>query len=221
MTVIASAIINRVRTQLIDVGANGATLRWADAELLNWLSDGQRTLVAAIPRASAKLAVVSLVAGTRQAIPADGYCFLTSYRNMGTSGSTPGVATKKIEREVLDSQYPTWHSDTGSAVVAAFTFDMSDRLAFYVYPQSLGTSKLEILYSTMPPDLVALTDALVVSDIYETALTDYVLNRAHLKDSDYAAGAQLAAGYLQSFMAFLAATGGGDAITQATQTGRT
>ena len=46
MAVTAQTILTRVRTQLID---ELTQQRWTDPELLRWLSDGQRTLVAMDP----------------------------------------------------------------------------------------------------------------------------------------------------------------------------
>lgn len=219
MTVLASSIVTRVRSALIDNGDNGAPQRWPDADLLRYMSDGQRTIVAAIPRASSKVAVISLVAGTRQSIPADGHCLLSAIRNMGVGGSTPGASVMLEPRAILDAQYLTWHSDTATASVVAYTFDMSDQAGFFVYPPSLGTSKLEINYSVLPPELAATTDPLTIKEIYQTALYDYVMYRAHQKDSDYAGGQAVAAGYLNSFTAFMTSNHQ-DATTVATQQGK-
>ncbi len=201
MSVVASSIITRARLQLIDTGT---TQRWTDTELLYWLSDGQRAVVAAVPHASQVTQSVLLVAGSRQTIPAGGYKLLNVYRNMGTTGTTPGQTCQKVSREFMDANYYTWPSDTASAIVRAWFMDESDPLGFYVYPQNTGTSYIELNYSVMPADLAATTSTLNVQDIFQTALTDYVVARAHMKDSDYAAGAQIAAAWMQLFEQFVA-----------------
>jgi hypothetical protein len=203
MTVAASAILNRVRLQLADNQAGGLPYRWTDVELLGWLSDGQRTVVATQPRSSSKLVNVSLVAGTRQTLPSDAFQLLTCVRNMGASGTTPGKALQRVDRSLMDTQYPTWPQDTQTAAPYLWMYDLADPTAFHVYPPNNGTAKVEVLYAQLPTELVATSDLLTVDDIYLTPLFDYVMYRAHSKDSDYAGGQQLASVYLGSFTAFL------------------
>lgn len=200
MAVVASSIINRARTQLAD---NGSTARWSDTELLNWLSDGQRAIVAADPVATQSVTGVSLVAGTRQSLPAGAHKLIHIYRNLSVAG-VAGKACSYVPLSLLDTQYPTWHSDTAVAGVTHWTYDENDPVAFYVYPRNDGTGRLEVNYSIMPSDLASTSSPIAVRDIYQTALLDYVMFRAHSKDSDYAAGQSLAAGYLQSFTNFVA-----------------
>lgn len=204
MTVTAQSIIDRVRTQLIDIGAQK---RWTDAELLQWLSDAQRAVIAVQADSSNFVTSVALAIGTRQKIPDDGNMLLSIYRNMGTDGQTPGRAVRIISREILDGQNPTWHTDAKVTDVYNYTFDATDRTAFYVYPPSDGTGHLEVNYSRLPSEMTELTDQIVVQEIYRTALFDYVMYRACQKDSDFAAGQSLAQTYFQSFVAFMGADG--------------
>lgn len=220
MSVAASSIFSRVRTQLIDNGVSGP-VRWTDAELLQWLSDGQRTIVAASPRASAKRAVVPLVAGTRQTIPADGYCLLTPYRNMTSlAGTTPGNALQKIERNWMDTQFPAWHMATPVTQPTGVMWDPSDPGVYYVTPPSDGTGYVEMSYAVEPPEMTATTDLLVVKDIYATPLFDYVMFRCADKDSDYAPGQAVAAAYSAAFTGFIASLMKDD-MTLATQANKT
>jgi hypothetical protein len=200
MAVAASNILTRVRTQLIDTGSQQ---RWADSELLQWLGDGERTIVAAVPWSYQKLTIMSLVAGTRQTLPPDSNSLIEIVRNL-TAGGAPGAPCTMIDRSILDRQYVDWHLPTNaSASVAAYTYDLNNPQVFYVYPYNNGSGSVEINYSVLPADLVNLSDNIHVRDIFSTALVDYVLFRAHQKDSDYAAGQALAGNYLQAFTAFL------------------
>jgi len=219
VTVLASAIISRVRTQMIDLGLSGP-LRWGDTELQQWIADAQRTIIAAAPRASSTVVTIPLVAGTRQTIPTNGYVFLKAYRNMGVSRNTPGNALEVVPRELMDTQYPTWHTATAVTNPPIVIFDPSDPTAFYVSPPSDGTGSMEINYSQGVADFTADTQPLIVSDIYQTPVFDYTMFRACQKDSDYAAGQQIAATYLNAFQGFLKAVMTDD-LTTATQTGRT
>jgi len=200
MTVQASQIIARARTQLIDTGA---VERWTDEEMLKWLSDGQRAAVAIAPATSATITVSPLVAGTKQSIPTDGYMLLTITRNMGVSRTTPGRACRIVSREVMDAFDPDWHTNVPAVSIKNYLFEPTLPRVFYVYPPSDGTGSVEISYSVMPVELTSVTDTIGLTDVYQTALLDYLLYRCYQKDSDFSAGQGLAALYLQSFITFV------------------
>lgn len=201
MTVLASAIIDRVRNQLIDTSADQ---RWSDDELLSFLSEAQKAVVAAIPVAYTKTINHPLIAGTRQPIPADGYVALTVMRNVDGRAVTP------VPRTILDMQYPDWHTEDPEEFVRHFFVEPNDPRAFYCYPPSDGLGQVVIVYSAVPADVTSLSDTLSLEDIYTTALFDFVMYRAHQKDGDYAAGQGVAAGYLAAFAAFLNAQRGSE-----------
>ena len=203
MTVAASIILTRVRDQLVD---SRTVKRWTDLELLRWLSDGQRTIVAANPSASSLVATVTCVAGSRQTIPSDGFALIRVYRNL-SAGGVAGDAVTEVGSELLDWQYPDRHSMTGAATIKAYSFDEKDRRAFYVFPPATTAASLQINYSVLPVEMTATTDLLKVEDIYQAPLVDYVLYRAHQKDGDFAGGQQVAAAYLASFTTFIASMG--------------
>ncbi|MGZ5183600.1 MAG: phage adaptor protein [Caldimonas sp.] len=217
MSVQVQTIYGRVRTQLIDTGA---TPRWTDQELINWICDGSRALVAVLPRASAKRVVIPMVAGTRQSIPTDGYTLLRVYRNMGASGATPGIALVKQPSLLMDTQYPTWHEAPAVKCPSVYVFDPADPTTFWVSGPSDGTGQLEISYSVMPGNLSNPTDLIQVQDIWQTALFDYCMWRAQQKDSDYAAGMAAAQQYFSSFSGLLGNLGR-DTMTQATMEAQT
>jgi hypothetical protein len=200
MSVAASVVLTKVRNQLAD---NGVVQRWTDAELLGWLSDGQRTIAGADASTASVVVPLQLSAGTRQAIPPGGYAFLSMYRNMGTDGQTPGAATRLVRRDLLDTILPGWHSAPASPTVQNYVFNNEDPRSYYVYPPNDGTGYVEINYAQMPTELTSDTQNLALPDIYQTPLFDYVMARAHAKDSDAAAGLQYAQMYMQSFMAFV------------------
>ncbi len=198
MTVTVSSIVDRARTQLIDTDA---LERWSDDELLQWLSDGQRALVTMVPDASSVIAVQPLVAGTKQSIPAGGYMLLAIIRNTNAAGTAPARTVRATTRELLDGFNTDWHNASATVNAQSYIFDPQSPDIFWVYPPNTGSGYVELVYSVTPPELTSLTDTLSVLDIYQTALVDYVLYRAHQKDSDFAAGMAVSASYLQSFMA--------------------
>lgn len=194
-TITAQSIIDKASTLLLDT----SNVRWSRAELLGWLNDGQRQIVTMAPSATNKVATMRLVAGTRQNIPSDGWTLLNVIRYMGTDGTRPGRAVRVTSQQLLDSYNPNWHSSTPSVVPQSYVFDQQDMTAFYVYPPNTGNGYVQLNYSPEPADLTLESQPIVVRDIFQTALLDYILYRACSKDAEYAPGLQLAAGYLQTF----------------------
>lgn len=195
-TVTAKTIIDKATIQLIDL----TNIRWTRAELLSWLNDGMRQIVLIQPSASSTTSVIKLDAGTRQYIPDDGWLLLAIYRNMGTTGTTPGRAIRIISREIIDGFNPDWHSDTAKAEVRNYIYTNQDQLAFYVYPPNTGTQYIEINYSAQPSNITE-TDVIPIFDVFQSALVDYILYRACSKDAQYAPGLQLASQYSAAFVA--------------------
>lgn len=205
-TVTAKTIIDKATIQLIDL----ANIRWTRAELLSWLNDGMRQIVLIQPSATSTTVSKKLDAGTRQSLPTGGWLLLQMYRNMGTSGTTPGRAIRIVSRELLDNFNPNWHTATAAAEVRNYIYDVQDQTAFYVYPPNTGTQYVELNYSAQPADLTSETDVIPIFDIFQSALVDYILYRACSKDAEYAPGLQLAQGYLSTFVAAI----GGKAQTE-------
>lgn len=201
-------VISRATFLLNDSGnvqaVVAANTRWSVAEMIDWVSDAQRQIVLQMANASNKVAVQSLVVGTRQKIPTDGWLLLGINRNMNADGS-PNRAIRQVNRAILDAQNPNWHMDTPQKVAWNFTYDAQDQDAFYIYPPNDGTGMLEMNYSAMPAQLVAVTDELLLDDIFLTPMVDYVCFRALSKDAEYAGGAQLATLFFQSFTAAVSA----------------
>lgn len=196
-TVTAKTIIDKATIQLIDL----TNIRWTRAELLGWLNDGMRQIVTIQPSASSTTVSKQLVAGTRQTIPTDGWLLLSIYRNMGTTGTTPGRAIRIISREILDSFNPSWHTATATAEVRNYIYTDQDQTAFYVYPPNTGTQYIEVNYSVQPADLTVESQAIPIFDVFQTALLDYILYRACSKDAEYAPGIALAQQYSAAFVA--------------------
>lgn len=183
-TILASKLI--ADAQLVLQDKNG--VRWTPAELLSWLNAAQREIVIFKPTAFVKNLAVKLVAGTKQTLPADAVQFMDITRNMGVDGVTPGRAVRLVERETLDAARPGWHTDTASATVRHFIYNPLDPLTVYVYPPqpAAGQGYVEQVYGASPADVATANDPITLGNIYASAMTDYMLYRAFLKDSEYA-----------------------------------
>lgn len=190
---LASEIISRAQIVLNDAGG----VRWTDTELLKWISDGQRVIALVRPDSVSENTALTLVAGTKQTIPADGMRLLDVVRNLTSTGG-PDRSVRMVERETLDAQSYNWHQATAGKTVN-FIYDNRDPLHFYVYPPAVAGAKLEILYSKQPAEITATNQALTLLDVYAEPLFNYVLFRAYSKDAEYGANAALAQGYLSLF----------------------
>lgn len=198
-TITAQSIINKASTLLNDT----SNVRWTRAELLGWLNDAQRQIVVLQPSSTSKLATIQLVSGTRQTIPSDGWLLLKVIRYMGTNGTTPGRALRVVSQQVMDAYNPYWHSDRPTLTPQSYVFDEQEKTAFYVYPPNTGAGYVQINYSPEPVDLTTESQAIVVRDIFEPAIVDYICYRAMSKDAEYAPGVALAGNYLTTFNAAL------------------
>lgn len=188
-----SDITTRVRILLNDQDET----RWTPSELAAWTNDAQKLVALMRPDASVSNSVVSLSAGTKQSIPTDGFRLLDVIRNIGSDGTSAGRAVRIVDREVLDSQDPMWHTTTQSATIKHFIYDNRNPLTFYVYPPAQSGAKLELMYSKAPAEVVNANDNLAISDLYLDTVLNYVMYRAYSKDADFSANANLATGYLQ------------------------
>lgn len=202
-------VLSRARILLNDQDGT----RWLDSELISWLNDAQKLIAMTRPDASVSNSPVTLVAGTKQALPTGGFRLLDVIRNISANGAG-GRSIRIVDREVLDSQDPMWHTSTESATIKHFIYDNRDPKTYYVYPASAAGTKIEIMYSVSPAEIVyngtnsatiaaTLDIVLTVSDIYLEAVLNYVMYRAYSKDAEFSQNPQLAAGYLQTVYSML------------------
>ena len=202
-----SDITSRARILLNDQDGT----RWLDNELVSWINDAQKLIALVRPDASVANSTVTLVAGTKQTVPSGGFRLLDVIRNMGADGTTGGRSIRIVDREVLDSQDPMWHTTTQSGTIKHFIYDNRNPLAYYVYPPAIAGTKIEIMYSVSPAEIVynagnvagTMNTDLTVADIYLESVLNYVMYRAYSKDAEFSQNPQLAAGYLQTVYSML------------------
>lgn len=198
-TIEAGVIVDRALKKLNDEAED----RFDRLELLDSLNVAESAIVILRPSAYTKTVVVTLIAGTKQTIPSDGYTFLKPRRNMGVGGATPGRVITPITFDELDNIDKDWHTATENAVVRHTLFDPDDPRTYYVYPKQPGTpAQIEIVHGATPPAILDLDDPINLDDIYENALFYYVMFEAHSKDTT-AARTSKAAAYMSLFRAQL------------------
>jgi len=202
MAVAVSTIINNAKILLHDEDDDNR--RWPDTELVSWISAGQREAVIHKPDVYMVTAAVQLSAGSKQTIPTGGVQLVDVYRNMGTTGTTAGNAIVPVDRKTLDRFIPGWHAATAAAAVRNIVFDGQNPKVFFVYPPNTGTGYVELAYSLSPAN-VSLGGNIVLDDIWESALTDYVVYRALMKDSDSGESEARAVAFYRNFLIALGA----------------
>lgn len=188
-------IINRLIDLLADGDRGDDEARWTDAELLRWINDFRMALITRKPSSCSKIATVTLVAGTQQTIPDNGTQLFDVICNMGVSGTAPGRAIRRTDRQNIDDDDLTWHAGTQSAEISQFTYDDRMPKDFFVYPPAQAGTKIKLAYAAIPDAVTALADNLDVGLEVMDAAVNYVAYRAKSKDSQYANAAEAAAYY--------------------------
>jgi hypothetical protein len=187
-----------VLTRAADIIQDQTNVRWPQDELLRYLNDARREVAIARPDLYATTANVSLSAGSKQSLPADGMRLIDVIRNM--PGGVAGNALRIVEREILDAQKPGWHTESQTAALKHFMYDERNPRVFYVYPPATSGHQIEITYGKSPTDITNTSTELADEDIYAGAIVDYVCYRAFSKDSEYAGNAQRAMAHYQQFL---------------------
>jgi len=180
---------------------NDANVRWTDAELLRWTSQGQKAIALLRPDATAQIKNLILVAGTRQTLSGSDIQLLDIIRNMGASGTTPGRPVSLVEREFLDTQI-NWHTGTPAAYIRNFAYDERSPRDFWCYPPATAGIQVQATVSVEPAAVTALNNTLAIPSIFDSALMDFVLYRSFQKGATVGNQSR-ASVHLQSFGAAL------------------
>jgi hypothetical protein len=205
VTTTAQSIIKQAHELLQDPDG----VRWPATELVAHLNDGQRALCELRPEMFAVTVATTLIAGPKQATPANCSKLLEIPRN------TNGNAIRPVERVQLDAIEPTWYTKTGVAVIKHTMVDARENNTFYVYPPASVGASVDLVYAAFPTDVPApsgitastVTGNVNVNDQFKTALLHFVLSRSYMKDAEFGGNATLAASHLQLFTAAAGATG--------------
>lgn len=123
-----------------------SSLYWTQAELISYVNQFCQFAPGLKPDLTATRAIVSLVAGSYQALPADGFQFLDAYFN----GAGQSVFIRQLD-EYKHAHFSNAASAAQVANVTVVCADPRDPKRFFTFPPSTGSdSTLEILYAQMP-----------------------------------------------------------------------
>ncbi len=180
-------------------------VRWTKPELYGWVNDGACEIVLRRPAARPVTDVITLEAGTFQRTPDGTLNLLDVIRNVG------GRPVRRIDRQLLDDQLPTWQEQKQAAAIKHFMFDEATPTTFYVYPPAKAGTQVEALYSAAPPVIGDDEDLVLLDRAYIGPMVSYVIYRCLAKDSEYANAAMATA----HFQAFSEALGSQNTVTEA------
>lgn len=188
-------------------------IRWTPAELCIWINEAVRAIILAKPSASSASQILTLVAGTLQAVPAPALSLVRLVRNLKTAATSPRIGDKiitPVARDILDAQDPDWHDSSKTPhqkLVRHCVYDEANPREFYVYPGNNGQGIVEAIVATLPTPLAANGDAALpasysaeigLPEPYSVPVLDYVLYRCQSKD-DTGANAGRAMAHYQQF----------------------
>lgn len=199
MALLVTELFSRIDDLLLDFDR----VRWTETERLRWANEAMGAILTRRPQAFSRREVMPLVAGASQAIPAGGSMLLDVVRNMGANGTTPGRAIRRTSRAILDDADRDWYSMTPASEIKNYTFDERLPEGFYVYPPAVAGTQVELVYTKLPATVTSNTGSFDIGPEYMEAVVNYVCYRCNSKDSEYANGAQVAAGFYQAFEASL------------------
>lgn len=190
--------VGDILTRAGDTLLDASFVRWTQPELLRYLNDGRYEMAQVRPDLYSKIATVTLIAGTLQSIPTEGFRFLDGVRNVKSDG-TPMAAIRVAEREAFDAFNPSWHTTKQSGTIQHFMFDERNPRKFFVYPPAIADTKIDISYAKTPDTVSSNSTELTEEGVLATALVDYVCYRAFAKDTEFGGNSARAAAHFQRF----------------------
>lgn len=171
-------------------------IRWSEREAIDWINDAASEIILRRPAARAITEIVQLEAGTYQSCTPNTAQLLNVIRNL-KADRKPGNAIRIADMQQIDDAEPTWHTKR-AAPTRHYMIDERSPTTFYVYPPAVEGALVEVLVSRVPPKVTQASDSLDMRPEFINALVNWMIYRAHTKDSEYAQG-NVAALHYQAF----------------------
>lgn len=206
MTTPVSDIIRHAAKTLQDEGA----IRYTTPALVGYFNDFELLVLSTRPDLMSKMVPLTLVAGARQTIPADGA------RLLDVTSNVSGRAIRICDRSSLDSFTPNWRSDTPAIEQVNFMFDPREPKVFEVYPPALvmdgPSSAVNLVYAFVPTKIAIPSDGSQYTDVVgnmsapdslKPAAQDYVLARAYELETEVEGAANKSADHMAKALSYL------------------
>ena len=180
--------------------SDASNVTWSTSLLITYLNLAIKAIINLKPECNPSSQLVTLAAGPIQASPSGCVRILSAICNMGSGGTTPGLAIETLEKEVLNFRRPSWPSDTSNAVTNILIRDKQTPKIFYVWPPNTGGQQIQVVFSQIPANLAATTDTFPLDDIYIPSCVDYLIYRALGDENSIQYSLQKSQLYYKSFM---------------------
>ena len=162
----AASIISDIGIKLFDTGND----IWTKAFIASAVSEAQHLIVSLRPDANATNASPTADLTSKQTLPTGGLRLLDVVANQF------GAPIQRISKEKMTKLVPAWTTETGSAI-EFFMFDEENPTVYWVYPKPTSNFNIDIVYSALPTLFGETSATLGISDIYITAILEWVLYR--------------------------------------------
>jgi len=190
------------------------SIRWSDTEFLGWTVSAYREIIRYRPDANSVNHTITTVADSKQVLPNDGAYLISVVR----SEIGKRRAVRPIERHVLDSQNPEWHTVNATTTADAakyYVYEKDSPKVFYLYPAPPAGMQISVQYARIPVAHGTTDEVISLDDTYAGLIVDYLLYRAYSKDASVG-DANLATNYANMFYQQLGVTNA--SATRATTT---
>lgn len=184
-----SDLLRRFRTIMLDQ----KSVRWSIVEAIDWMNDGASEIVLRRPAARAVTERIQMLAGTFQRAGDGAAQVLDVVRNIGIDGR-PGRSIRIADRQQIDDHDPNWHRKR-AAPTRHYMIDERSPTTFYVYPPAVEGAMVEMLVSKPAPKVTAESDTIDIRPEFINAILNWMMYRAHSKDSEYSQGGTAALHY--------------------------
>jgi len=176
---VATVTVQNLNDQVRSILQDQDAIRWTDGEFIAWLNIAYGEIVEKKPQSNSTRHVLACKAGTQQDLPVDGALLISVVRNE----SATAKAIRPVERAVMDSQNPDWHSTPNAGDVSHYVYEAQSPKVFYVYPQATAGQQISIQYAKIPQAHTSMSETIRLDDTYAGLLIDYLLYRAYSKDA--------------------------------------
>lgn len=196
----ASAVLQIVDGLMLDTDKT----RWTLADRMMWLNEGQLAIVSIRHDAKSATLDLTLIAGSRQSIPA------TALRLLGISRNKGGRGITLVSREVMNDLSTSWYTATGKSVIKHYAHDPRVPKEFDTFPPAVAGTIIESQCSLVPTDCVNEDSDIDIDPTYAPALANWICHRAFLRDGESPYAQARAQSYLGAFQLLLTGKTGSD-----------
>lgn len=159
------------------------SVTWSAPTLIMYLNQAMLALVSVRPDASEYTTILTLAAGSKQALPADGLRLLSIFRNTNAAGAFIGPIVRHIERTSLDDLNASWMQEAPSEFCQEYWYDERAPRQFWTSPVIAG-ARVEASICRIPPTVVSPDDDIPVDDVFVPALREWILYLAWGRDDE-------------------------------------